>query len=95
MVFISLKENEGTPLLKEELRNFVVDNIGAIAKPDDLIFLNKLPKLRNGKIDRHALREIAYQEMKELNGFELENFELLERLRDEYQSFEKTPEQKL
>jgi acetyl-CoA synthetase len=95
VVFVSLKDNEGTPLLKEELRNFVVDNIGAVAKPDDLIFLNKLPKLRNGKIDRHALREIAYQEMKELNGFELENFKLLERLREEYQSFEKAPEQKL
>jgi acetyl-CoA synthetase len=92
VVFVSLKEKEGTPLLKEELRNFVVDNIGAIAKPDDLIFLNELPKLGNGKINRHVLREIAYEEMKELKGFELKNFELLERLREEYQSFDKAPE---
>lgn len=92
VVFVSLKEKEGTPLLKEELRNFVVDNIGAMAKPDDLIFLKELPKLENGKIDRHALREIAYEEMKELKGSELKNFELLERLREEYQSLDKVSE---
>lgn len=95
VVFVSLKEKEGTPLLKEELRNFVVDNIGAIAKPDDLIFVNELPKQGNGMVDRRALREIAYKEMKELKGFELENFELLEHLREEYQSFEKAPDKKL
>ena len=87
VVFVTLNEKKSTPLLKEELRNFVVNNIGVIAKPDDLIFLDELPKLGNGKIDRHALRKIACEGMKELKGFELENFELLERLREEYQSF--------
>jgi acetyl-CoA synthetase len=88
VAFISLKEKEGTPLLKEELRNFVVENIGAIAKPDDLIFIHELPKLENGKIDRHALREKAYVGIQELKGIESKHFEMLERLREEYQSFQ-------
>jgi acetyl-CoA synthetase len=86
VAFVSLKEKEGTPLLKEELRNYVVDNIGTIAKPDDLIFLDELPKMESGKIDRHALREKACTGIQELTGFESEYFEILEKLREEYQS---------
>jgi acetyl-CoA synthetase len=85
VAFVVLNDIEGTPLLKEELRNHVVNNIGAIAKPDDLIFLNEIPKLENGKTDRHALRKKAYEETQELIGFESEHFEILERLREEYQ----------
>jgi acetyl-CoA synthetase len=86
VVFVSLREKEATPLLKEELRNFVVDNIGSIAKPDDLIFLDELPRLENGNIDRHTLREKANEGIQEFKGFELEYFTILERLREEYQS---------
>ena len=86
VAFVSLNEKEGTPLLKEELRNFVVENIGSISKPDDLIFIDELPKLENGKIDRHALREKAYEGIQELKGVESEYFKVLEKLREEYQS---------
>ena len=33
--------------------------IGAIAKPDDIIFSADLPKTRSGKIMRRLLRDIA------------------------------------
>ena len=45
--------------LKEELRNHVTKEIGAIAKPDEIRFTNALPKTRSGKIMRRLLREIA------------------------------------
>ena len=42
-----------------ELRNWVGDQIGAIAKPDDIRFADGLPKTRSGKIMRRLLRTIA------------------------------------
>jgi acetyl-CoA synthetase len=37
----------------------VAKKIGAIAKPDDVIFAADLPKTRSGKIMRRLLRDIA------------------------------------
>ena len=45
--------------LREELRAHVGTQIGAIAKPSDLIFTAELPKTRSGKIMRRLLRDIA------------------------------------
>jgi acetyl-CoA synthetase len=45
--------------LREELRAFVAEKIGAIAKPDDILFSADLPKTRSGKIMRRLLRDIA------------------------------------
>jgi acetyl-CoA synthetase len=50
---------DGTPELGEELRAHVAKKIGAIAKPDDVIFAADLPKTRSGKIMRRLLRDIA------------------------------------
>ena len=41
------------------LRDFVARKIGAIAKPDKIIFTADLPKTRSGKIMRRLLRDIA------------------------------------
>ncbi|MDQ6973455.1 MAG: acetate--CoA ligase [Mariprofundaceae bacterium] len=56
--FVSLKAQkiEG---LEEVLRAHVVQEIGAIAKPDVIRFTNDLPKTRSGKIMRRLLRDIA------------------------------------
>jgi len=86
VVFISLNDIEGTPLLKEELRNYVAEQIGLIAKPDELNFLPSLPKLENGFIDRSQLRKIAQEELKELSGEDALHQDVLEKLREEYQS---------
>jgi acetyl-CoA synthetase len=85
VAFVTLNNAEGTPLLKEELRNFVSDKIGPIAKPDELIFLNEMPKLENGNTDRSALREKAKEGLKELSGEEAEQQKMLETLREDYQ----------
>ena len=44
---------------REALKAHVVRKIGAIARPDDLIFTAELPKTRSGKIMRRLLRDIA------------------------------------
>jgi acetyl-CoA synthetase len=58
--FVTLKEgvnaNEG---LVADLKAHVVQKIGAIARPDDIIFTADLPKTRSGKIMRRLLRDIA------------------------------------
>jgi acetyl-CoA synthetase len=45
--------------LRDELREHVAEKIGAIAKPDDILFSADLPKTRSGKIMRRLLRDIA------------------------------------
>ena len=85
VAFVTLNNVNGTPLLKEELRNFVADNIGSIAKPDELFFLDEMPKAESGKIDRSVLREKAKEGLKELSGEEAEHQKILEQLREDYQ----------
>ena len=58
--FVTLKEGHvGDAAMVEELRNHVADKIGAIAKPDRIMFTAELPKTRSGKIMRRLLRDIA------------------------------------
>jgi acetyl-CoA synthetase len=45
--------------LEGELKDHVVRKIGAIARPDRIIFTAELPKTRSGKIMRRLLRDIA------------------------------------
>ena len=58
--FVTLKEGiAGDGRLVEELKHHVVRKIGALARPDDIIFAADLPKTRSGKIMRRLLRDIA------------------------------------
>jgi len=58
--FVTLKDGTpGTPRLIDELKEHVVKKIGAIARPDDVLFTADLPKTRSGKIMRRLLRDIA------------------------------------
>jgi len=45
--------------LAEELRGHVAKKIGAIARPDEVLYAADLPKTRSGKIMRRLLRDIA------------------------------------
>ena len=49
--------------LTTELRDFVANEIGAIAKPDLIQYAPSLPKTRSGKIMRRILRKIAANEV--------------------------------
>ena len=58
--FVTLREGfEQSPELVVELKRFVADKIGALARPDDILFSADLPKTRSGKIMRRLLRDIA------------------------------------
>jgi acetyl-CoA synthetase len=58
--FVTLKEGrQATTSLKDDLKEHVVKKIGAIARPDDIIFSADLPKTRSGKIMRRLLKDIA------------------------------------
>jgi acetyl-CoA synthetase len=61
--FVTLKEGAGaiaqSKQLIDELKEHVVKKIGAIARPDDILFTADLPKTRSGKIMRRLLRDIA------------------------------------
>jgi acetyl-CoA synthetase len=58
--FVTLKEgNAPSDALASELKDHVVRKIGAIARPDQILFAADLPKTRSGKIMRRLLRDIA------------------------------------
>jgi acetyl-CoA synthetase len=58
--FVTLKEGTGqSSELVGELKEHVVKKIGAIARPEQILFTAELPKTRSGKIMRRLLRDIA------------------------------------
>ena len=58
--FVTVKSGvDGSPALMDELKAHVAKKIGALARPDDVIFSAELPKTRSGKIMRRLLRDIA------------------------------------
>ena len=58
--FVTVKEGVATsPELADELKQHVVQKIGAIARPEEILFTADLPKTRSGKIMRRLLRDIA------------------------------------
>jgi len=65
--FVTLKSGiEPGDALAEELKKFVGQEIGPIAKPDVIQFAPGLPKTRSGKIMRRILRKIAEGDTKNL-----------------------------
>jgi acetyl-CoA synthetase len=69
--------------LKEELREHVVKEIGALARPDEIRFTDGLPKTRSGKIMRRLLRDIASGRQTTGDTTTLEDYSVLARLREE------------
>jgi acetyl-CoA synthetase len=58
--FVTVKDGLASDSrLADELKQHVVRRIGALARPDDIIFTSELPKTRSGKIMRRLLRDIA------------------------------------
>jgi acetyl-CoA synthetase len=72
--------NEG---LRKELREHVVREIGALARPDDIRFTDALPKTRSGKIMRRLLRDVAAGRESTGDTTTLEDFSVLARLRSD------------
>lgn len=62
VAFVTLKEHaksKSSPELVKELKEHVVKKIGALARPEEILFSADLPKTRSGKIMRRLLRDIA------------------------------------
>lgn len=58
--FVTVKDTyRADSELVDDLKEHVVQKIGAISRPDDIIFTSELPKTRSGKIMRRLLRDIA------------------------------------
>jgi acetyl-CoA synthetase len=58
--FVTLKEgNAPSAGTVDTLKDHVVQKIGAIARPDQILFTAELPKTRSGKIMRRLLRDVA------------------------------------
>lgn len=69
--------------LKVELKEWVVKQIGALARPDEIRLTEALPKTRSGKIMRRLLREIATQGTVTGDITTLEDYSVLETLRED------------
>jgi acetyl-CoA synthetase len=67
--------------LVKELRNWVGEQLGAIAKPDNIRFADNLPKTRSGKIMRRLLRAIANNQPIKQDISTLENPAIVDQLR--------------
>ena len=58
--FVTIKHGIAqTDALKDEVKQHVAKKIGALARPDDVIYAAELPKTRSGKIMRRLLRDMA------------------------------------
>lgn len=84
VAFVTLEGGrKGSEELKKQLRDHVAKEIGAIARPDDIRFTDALPKTRSGKIMRRLLREIAASGAVAGDVTTLEDFSVLEKLRED------------
>ncbi|NEP89315.1 MAG: acetate--CoA ligase [Okeania sp. SIO2C2] len=60
VAFVTLEgDREASEILEKELKQHVVQEIGAIARPGEIRFTEDLPKTRSGKIMRRLLRSLA------------------------------------
>lgn len=85
VAFVVLKgprpSGEEAQKIAAQLRNWVGEQIGPIAKPDEIRFGDNLPKTRSGKIMRRLLRSIAKGEEIAQDVSTLENPAILEQLK--------------
>ncbi|HDR1220054.1 acetate--CoA ligase [Pasteurella multocida] len=77
-------EGEEARQLAEELKTWVANEIGKIARPEDIRFADNLPKTRSGKIMRRLLRSIAKNEMITQDISTLENPQIIGQLQQQW-----------
>ena len=70
-------------VLRGELKDHVVREIGSIARPEEIRFTDALPKTRSGKIMRRLLRDVAAGKETVGDTTTLEDFSVLAKLREE------------
>ena len=85
VAFVVLKgprpEGAAAREIAQRLRDWVAQEIGPIAKPDEIRFGDNLPKTRSGKIMRRLLRALAKGDEIQQDVSTLENPAILEQLK--------------
>ncbi len=81
VVFRGQRPSGDVSALVKELRDWVAEQVGAIARPDDIRFADNLPKTRSGKIMRRLLKAVARGEEITQDVSTLENPAILDQLR--------------
>ncbi len=81
VAFVSLRGTAVKDGLTEILKKHVTKEIGAIARPAEIRFVDGLPKTRSGKIMRRLLREIASSGKVTGDTTTLEDLSALEKLK--------------
>ena len=86
--FVTLKDGvKPSPSVADVLKKHVTKKIGAIARPEEILFTADLPKTRSGKIMRRLLRDVA--ERKALGDVTtLADPTVVEKLRGQYEEQE-------
>lgn len=83
VAFVTLKKSVTVSKnLKLDISNFIAKEIGSLARPDEIRFTEGLPKTRSGKIMRRLLRELATTGSIKGDTTTLEDFSVLEKLRE-------------
>ena len=81
VAFVTLKSGvKPSPGLRDELRLHVGNEVGAVAKPDEIRFAEALPKTRSGKIMRRLLKQVAAGTEITGDTTTIEDFNVLVRL---------------
>jgi acetyl-CoA synthetase len=84
VAFVTLESSHApSEELREELKQHVVREIGAIARPGEIRFTDALPKTRSGKIMRRLLRNLAAGQEVSGDTSTLEDRGVLDKLRTE------------
>ena len=84
VAFVTLEGGRlGDEQLRESLRKHVVQEIGGLARPEELRFTDALPKTRSGKIMRRLLRKIAAHDPSLGDVTTLEDLSVLSKLRED------------
>ncbi|MCD0462719.1 acetate--CoA ligase [Roseiconus lacunae] len=81
--FVTVTTADPGDELRQELRQHVRKQIGALAQPDDIRFAASVPKTRSGKIMRRLLRDIAAGREAAGDTSTLEDYSVLAKLREE------------
>ncbi|TVU52026.1 MAG: acetate--CoA ligase [Arthrospira sp. PLM2.Bin9] len=82
VAFVTLEgDREPDEALEKELKQHVVNEIGALARPGEIRFSDDLPKTRSGKIMRRLLRSLASGQEISGDTSTLQDRTVLEKLR--------------
>ena len=82
--FVTLEQGIApTSALKEELKRWVANEIGLLAKRDDIRVTDKLPKTRSGKTMLRLLRKLASSGEVKGDTTTLEDFGVIAKLKEE------------